>query len=91
MAIQLHTDGYQGYKGFAGVVPEGISFSHSRRVVHERLGLPSASGGGTVVKFFGKVPAWDRYDRSERSVHIQYADDETSVNLITISRPEFVS
>lgn len=90
MAIQLHAEGYQKYKGFAGVIPEGLSFSNSRREVHDRLGKPSACGGGNVIEFFGEVPAWDRFDRSQYSLHVQYADDEASINLVSIMRPEFV-
>src|ERR1700677_4383967 len=58
MAIQLHAETYQKYRGFAGAVPEGVSFSNSRRAVQERLGKPSASGGGKVIQFFGKAPTW---------------------------------
>jgi hypothetical protein len=90
-AVFLYSDGYKGYKGFAGAVPEGVSFPDSRRAVQERLGKPSASGvGGNVVEFFGTAPAWDRFDRSQYSLHVQYADDEASIHLVTIMRPEFI-
>lgn len=89
-AILLYSEGYQQYKGFAGAIPEGLSFSNSRRAVRDRLGEPSASGGGNVIQFFGKAPAWDRFDRSEYSLHVEYADDEASINLVSILRPEFV-
>jgi hypothetical protein len=90
MAIQLHAEGYQDYKGFAGALPDGMSFSNSREAMKNRLGKPSASGGGNVIQFFGKAPAWDRFDRKEYSLHVQYTDDEGSMNLVTIMRPEFV-
>jgi hypothetical protein len=64
-AIFLYSEGYQNYKGFAGSMPDDVSFSNSRRAVQSRMGKPSASGGGKVIQFFGKAPAWDRFDRSE--------------------------
>jgi hypothetical protein len=90
MAIQLHAEGYEEYNGYAGPMPEGISFSYSRRAVQERLGNPSAAGGGNMIQFFGKASPWDRFDRAEYSVHIQYTDDEAAINLVTVMRPEFV-
>jgi hypothetical protein len=90
MAVQLHAEGYQEYKGFAGVLPEGVSFSNSRQAVRKLLGKPSASGGGNVIQFFGKAPAWDRFDRSDYALHVQYADDERSINLVTIMLLEFI-
>ncbi|MDR3638112.1 MAG: hypothetical protein P4L84_30180 [Isosphaeraceae bacterium] len=90
MAVQLYAEGYQKYKGYAGAVPEGVSFSSPRRAVQDRLGKPSASGGGNVIQFFGKAPVWDRFDRSDYSLHVQYADDEASINLVTVMRPEFI-
>lgn len=90
MAIQLHAEGYQNYKGFAGAMPEAVAFSNSRRAMQSLLGKPSASGGGKVIQFFGKAPTWDRFDRSEYSLHVQYADDEASINLVTVMLPEFI-
>ena len=89
-AIFLYADGYEDYKGFAGTLPEGIAFSMSRRLLQKQLGVPSASGCGNMILFYGKAPAWDRFDRNEYSLHIQYDDDEASINLVTIMRPEFI-
>lgn len=90
-AVQLYAEGYQKYNGFARAIPEGISFSNSRRAVQDRLGKPSVSGGGNVIQFFGKAPAWDRFDRGAYSVHVQYADDEKSIDLVTFMRADFIS
>jgi len=87
IAIQLHAEGYQEYTGFARPIPDGISFSHSRRAVQRRLVKPSATGGGN---FHGKASVWDRFDKPEYSLHVQYADNDASINLVTIMRPEFV-
>ena len=87
---ELGCERFHEYKGFTGAIPEGVLFSNSRRAVQERLGKLSASGGGKFIQFFGKAPTWDRFDRGEYSLHVQYADDEASVNLVTIMRPEFI-
>ncbi len=89
-AIFLYSEGYQDCKGFAGAMPEDVSFSNSRRAVQSRLGKPSASGGDQVIQFFGKAPPWDRFDKSNYSLHVQYADDEASIKLVTVMLPEFI-
>jgi len=88
--IQFHAEGYQDYRGFAGELPEGISFTDDQRAVHSRLGQPSASGGGTVIQFFGKAPKWDRFDRHSYSLHIQYVDDDGAVSLVSLMRPDSI-
>ena len=78
------------YSQFAGDLPEGVSFSDSQCSVHQRLGQPSAHGGGNMVQFFGNAPKWDRYDRQGFSLHIQYADGERSISLISLIRPDSI-
>ncbi len=90
MTIQLHAEGYEGYKTFLELLPDEISFSDDRRRIHARLGQPSVSGGGTVIQFFGKAPRWDRYDRDSYALHIQYTDLEESINLISLMRPDAI-
>lgn len=89
MAIQLHTEGYQGYNGFEGKLPRGIAFSDSRRVIQHKLGKPSTSGGGEVIPLFGKAAAWERFDQNEWSLHIQYADGDGAINLVTLMLLDF--
>jgi hypothetical protein len=89
-SIQFFSDGHQGHKQFKDALPEGILFKDSRSAVHDRLGDPDVSGGGMVMHFLGKVPKWDRYDRQDYSLHIQYAEDESSVCLVSLMRPDAV-
>jgi hypothetical protein len=88
--VFLYAEGYRDYKGFAGDMPEGISFTDDRRAVHARMGQPSASGGGTVIQSFGKAPRWDRFDRHSYSVHVQYVEGDGSVNLVSLMRPDSI-
>ena len=91
MTIQLYAEGLDGYKGFVGPLPEGISFPNSRSDVRNKLGQPCDSGGGAATQFFGKAPTWDLYDRDSYSLHIQYADGDETINLITLMRPDSVA
>jgi hypothetical protein len=89
-SIQFYSEGFQGYRQFGGPLPGGLSFEESRYSVHKRFGKPDATGGGEVIRLFGKVPNWDRFDRKEFSLHIQYADDAASINLVSLIRSDAV-
>jgi len=80
----------ENYRQFSGVLPEGIGFGFSRCSVHERLGLPDASGDGMDIQFFGKSAKWDRFDRKKFSIHIEYAPDEKSIRLMSLIRTDSV-
>ena len=88
--IFLYSGGANDYSQFGGALPEGIGFADSQSSVHDRLGQPSANGGGQVIRFFGKAPKWDRYDHEGYCLHIQYADNETSISLVSLMRPDSV-
>jgi hypothetical protein len=88
--IFLYSEGKRGYSQFTGVLPEGVSFEDSQRSIHERLGQPTANGGGEVIPLYGKASKWDRYALDGYSLHIQYAEGEGSIELVTIMRPDSV-
>lgn len=83
-SVQLFADGFQGYNGFRGELPEGVSFRDSRAEVRARLGTPSASGGGGVDPYLGPIRMWDRFDRDAYAMHVQYSEGENSVDLISL-------
>lgn len=88
--VFFYSGGANDYRQFAGALPEGIGFGDSQSSVHQRLGQPSVNGGGKVIQFFGKAPKWDRYDREGFSLHIQYVDNESSISLVSLMRPDSV-
>jgi len=88
--IFFYSEGMNDYRQFSGELPERLGFGDSRNFVHQRLGQPSANGGGKVIQFFGKAPKWDRYDHEGFSLHIQYLDNETSISLVSLMRPDSV-
>ena len=85
-SIQLHAEGYEKFKLYSGPPIEDISFAHSQLAVRKRLGLPESTGGGEVIPFLGKGTKWDRYKRQDYSLHIRYAEDEQSIDLISLMR-----
>jgi hypothetical protein len=89
-AIQLYADGYQSHDQFSGVMPFNFTFKTSREQVRDKLGTPTVSGGGTASLLYGKAPAWDRYDTSAFSLHIQYSEDTKQIQMITIMLPDAV-
>jgi hypothetical protein len=88
--IMFYSDGYEGYKGFTGALPDGVSFSDSRNEVSRKLGEPSNSGGNDLIPYLGKASAWDRYDRDAYALHFTYANGERSILLVTLMRPDAV-
>ncbi|WP_092051329.1 hypothetical protein [Planctomicrobium piriforme] len=88
--IFFYSEGMDGYRQFAGDLPDELQFQDSKECIHEKLGPPSTSGGGEAIELFGRLPKWDRYDRDESSLHIQYLDDETSIGLVSLMRPDSV-
>lgn len=83
-AVFLHSAGKDGYQEYAGLLPECLLFSDSREAVLARLGKPSDSGGGKFIHFFGIAPRWDRFDQDSFFLHVQYANGEKSIELVTI-------
>ena len=67
-----------------------VSFSSSRSEVIRRFGRPSKSGEARVHKILGEYGAWDRYDRSEYSIHIEYHPHTDRIKRITLMRAEVV-
>ena len=63
-----------------------IPLSFHRRDVLERLGTPSKSGAPRTLKILGPYGAWDRYDRPDCALHIQYRVDADHIEMITLMR-----
>ncbi len=85
-AVFLHSEGHEGFREYQGRLPGGIVFANSRKVVRQKLGEPSASRACKVVLGM-KVPTCDRYDFGTYSLHISYAEGDTSIVLVTLMTP----
>lgn len=86
LSIHLYSKGYNGHKEYRGEFAFNIDFQASKYFVHQRLGEPAKSGGGEVINFIfkGPISKWDKYYFENYSLHFQYTDNESTINLITI-------
>lgn len=84
-AIHLYKRGLHGYSEFCGQLPNGISFSETRSQIQEKLGTPTICSDASPSVF--GAAAWDRYDSSSLSLHVQYQDHRGTPVLITLMLP----
>lgn len=83
--VHLHASGHEGYSEFQGELPAGIVFAISREEARARLGNPAQCGDGGRVPLLGPRPAWDAYIVDGQRLHLEYAGDNQSIRLVTIS------
>jgi hypothetical protein len=88
--VQLFSAGFQHYNQFPNELPEGITFADSRSSLRSRLGVPDCRDKEGTCGLLGPTPKWDIFHRAHYSLHVQYSDDEASVNLVSIMRPDAV-
>lgn len=88
-AIQLHGEGHEGYSQFSGEIHAEITFQMSRYQIRGYLGSPVQHGDGGKVVFLGDKPAWDAYSIDGHRFHFEYAKDNKSIQLVTISSASF--
>jgi len=83
-SIHLFSGTTDDGKKYLGEIPLGLQFSMSKDIVNDLLGDPNKSGGG-YTDIFGHVPNWDKYFFEGHSLHLQYAENMSRINLITIA------
>jgi hypothetical protein len=90
-SIFLHSDGDDGFRGYEGELPGRLEFGDPQAIVREKLGTPENSGGGKFSPLFKKqMPKWDRYDFGSFSLHVEYAEGESSIRRLTLMTPDAV-
>jgi hypothetical protein len=67
-------------------VPFGATREHLLRI----LGEPSRSGAAQSLPILGFQGAWDRWDRPDSSLHVQYSLRDGAVEKITLMHPAVV-
>jgi hypothetical protein len=82
--IQFYGGSRDGYRQFSNHMPFGLHFRHSRETVHRIFGRPDESGGGGSIPHLGVAPKWDRYDKSDYRLHLQYSDECDSITLLSL-------
>jgi hypothetical protein len=84
--VHLHAEGHEGHAAYLGVIPLGVRFDMSRAEVRSVLGSPTASGEAHQIEGYGEGPAWDLFDLAGAQMHVEYAKDQRSIRLVTLSR-----
>ena len=82
--LQLHRDGHEGYDGFAGEMPHGITFGHDAAAVRALLGEPTTSGQPTPVSGPRAMPRWDRYVLGDLVLHVEYTLEGDGIRLVSL-------
>lgn len=88
--VHLHAAGHDGYEQYRGDLPAGLSFGTSQDTARSLLGTPVALGEAMEHGVLGPIGAWDRFDVDLVQVHLQYANDLTSIELVTLMHPAVV-
>ena len=70
----------------AGTVLSEIPFDLCRDEVLVHFGFPSKSGEPVSHPILGNFGAWDRFQRPEYAVHVQYKVGSDSIEKITLMR-----
>lgn len=86
VGVHLYAEGYESFRGYTGALPRGVSLLVGRTAILASLGEPSLSGGGNYA-VSKRWPYWDRFDLSGHSLRVQYADDRTTVTILTLVPP----
>ncbi len=82
--VHVHPEGHEGYRGYVGPIPSGIRFDMTRAEVRSHLGSPSAAGEPRTIDYYEDGPAWDRFDLGHAQMHVEYAVDGRSIQLVTL-------
>lgn len=86
--IHLHSHSHDGYHGFEGPLPEGLTFAMGRRSAQAALGSPSSQGGPVPLILSTQKVCWDRWLRETYSLHCEYPEDEGRIQMVTVSTRE---
>jgi hypothetical protein len=72
------------FQRYAGSLPHDLTMDDDMTSVRGRLGQPARSGGAQMLPVLGLSRPWDRYDFSTYSLHAEYAEDGSSLTLVTL-------
>jgi hypothetical protein len=83
-AIHLYRDEYGGFDQNL----LDLSFSFNGIDIARLMGVPSKRGDKVVDPILGEYGAWDRFDYSNHSVHIEYTLRGDGIRMITLIRKD---
>jgi hypothetical protein len=88
VAVQLYSEGLDGYRKFGKPLPEGLTFEMSQAEVRARLGQPKTAAVRGHVPGLGTVSAWDSFALPAYRLHLQYTLDGQGIRLVSLMRNE---
>ena len=88
-AIFLYSEGHEGFAEFQGETA-GLRLGSSRQVIRYKLGYPSKHQEGATSTVLDTFPNYDRYDYDDYSLHCQYDEAGTRLNMLTVMSPDEV-
>jgi hypothetical protein len=84
--VHFHSDGHEGFVGFAGTLPCDLRFDMGRDDARGLLGPPERSQPARHNAHLGPVEAWDRWVRGDDRLHVKYGHGETTIVVVTVFR-----
>lgn len=88
--VTAYREGHQGYGGYAGPLPLGLSLGMRRDAVRALLGPPQFSVESVDHPHLGRIGAIDRYDRPAFSTALDYQEGTVEILKIQILLPAAV-
>ena len=82
--LDFFSDGYQGYRQFAGELPKKLRFDMGKEEVNKMLGEPSQHSIAKKLPILGQIPAGDSYDFSTYKLIIRYTETLSDILLVTL-------
>ena len=87
-AFHLYRKGYEGFAGYSGQLPNGVSLGDSEAEVLRKMGQPIKSGGGGTSSVLKQsIPRWFWFRLGEVILHFQL-DQMGRVDMATLQTPE---
>jgi len=83
-SIHFYSGSQERVQPFVDKLPFALDFSFTQEYTRQLLGKPNEFGGRGHVLLNQKIPFWDRYEMDGFSVHLQFSDDKSNIELITI-------
>jgi len=90
VAVHMHFEREDGYERCVIRMPAGVEIEDRKDDIIDKLGPPSAWGGGGESAIYGLTPQWIRYDLGDYAVHFQFADDGVAIALVTLMTRDMV-
>ncbi|MFO0969744.1 MAG: hypothetical protein U0793_29655 [Gemmataceae bacterium] len=79
----FYSEGYQKYKQFAGPLPCGLEFKHTRKDVLKKMGESSwQSVENDLVES-------ERWENGDRQLNVEYVEKETGIAIVYFGIREF--